>query len=65
MRGETSKWKIETDAGKMSGYKGRETNDEPFFEIEWLKENFLGEFKGFAKWFEDLDLTSAAVHALI
>ena len=60
-----SKREIEPDTGKMSRQKCGETNNEPFFEIEWLKKNFLHLLKRFAKWLEDLDLCTAAIHATI
>ena len=61
----SAKRKIKTDACEVAGQKRRETNDEPLFEVERPKENFLGQFKRITKRLDDLDLTSAAVHALI
>ena len=65
MRRKPSKWKIETHAGEVSRQKSGESDDEPFLEIKGLKQNLLGQFNRFAKWFEDLDLPGAAIHGPI
>ncbi len=41
----------------------RETDDEPFFQIERLKENFLHQLKCFVERLENLDLGGASVHS--
>ena len=45
--------------------KRSETDDEPLFEVERLKQNFLCQFESLAEWLEDLDLRFATVHATI
>ena len=40
----------------------RETDDEPFFQIERLKENFLHQLECFVERLENLDLGGASVH---
>ena len=41
----------------------RETDDEPFFQIERLKENFLHQLKCFVERLENLDRGGASVHS--
>jgi len=41
----------------------RETDDQPFFQIERLKENFLHQLKCFVERLENLDLGGASVHS--
>src|SRR5437773_12505553 len=40
-----------------------ETDDQPFFQIERLKENFLHQLKCIVERLENLDLGSASVHS--
>ena len=40
----------------------RETDDQPFFQIERLKENFLHQLECFVERLENLDLGCASVH---
>src|SRR5947207_6848328 len=40
-----------------------ETDDQPFFQIERLKENFLHQLKCFVERLENLDLGDASVHS--
>ena len=54
--------KIKSDSAKMAGEKRCETDDQPFFEIERLKQNFLHQLERFPKRLEDFDLGFDAVH---
>src|SRR5262245_55937263 len=46
----------------MAGQKRGETDDQPFFEIERLKQDFLHQLERFAKRFEDFDFGFDPVH---
>src|SRR3989442_411211 len=48
-----------------SGEKRRETNDAPFRQIEWLKQNFLHQLERFAERFKDFDFSLGTVHGAI
>src|SRR4029450_13220313 len=56
------RWKIDADACKVSGKKRRESNHQPFRQIERLKENLFHQLERFTKRFEDFDFRLRSIH---
>ena len=64
MRLKIAKWRREIEANtcKVPGQKRRETNYQPFPQVERLKKNLVRQLERFAEWFEDFDLGLDTVH---
>ena len=56
---------VETATAKVSGQECREADDEPFSNVERLKQNFLHQFECVLEWLDDLDLGRGSVHITI
>jgi hypothetical protein len=59
---ETARVKIEIHSAGKTRQKRSETDHEPFPDVEWLEENFLRQFEGFAKRRKNLDLSFGLGH---